>query len=1123
MTNRRLRIMYVALMVIACGIALPTPYRKSVLAQGSSDETALRDVIDRYFATYTAKDIEGMASLWSQTAPNLKPTKDRLQEFFTLNKQIEIRNLRVRELQIKQDRATALITLEVAAVDTLTSKPVLNLGKRTQNLSFVKEGTEWKVQNDASAEATLASELAAAVTKEEREALLAAADPELQTIELRKELVKQAETLRIRSDYPKALAIFEIAEQLAQRNNDQVGIAVVWNQSGLVRFLQADYDAALQRYEKAMAICEALGENDCLTSSLAGIGNVNLWRGDYARATEYFRKQLAVSEAWGNKGRIAVSLTNLGVAQQNQGNYSQALDYHRRSLSILESIGDKTTLPAVLNRIGNINVMRGDLDVAMQYFEKTVALFESIGNKAGVANGFNNIGVVQKMRGDYGSAIKYYQKSLSANEALGNKAGIANGYTNIGTLYRLQGNLGLALEYHQKSLALRESVGDKAGVASTLNDLGTVYSDLGDYPRALAEQEKSFSAWEKLGTKPGIAQTLNNIGDIYQLQGDYDAALTQYQKALQLSEELGAKELTVPILGNIAIAYLAKGDQQRAAEYADRSATLAKQSGYREELWRALSTAGSAYRRLGQPTRAAEAFREAISIIEALRTDASGGEQGQQQAFEKKVSPYYRMVELLADQGNAAEALAYAERAKSRVLLDVLRSGKVNITKAMAVQEKGQEQQIRTTLVSLNNQLVRETQRPKPDPTRLSQLKVDLEKARLEYEDFQTRLYAAHPELQIQRGESARFTINDASTLGATSNTAFLEYVVAGDQTYLFVLTGGTGGSPEVNLFPIPVKRSVLAKQVENFREMLASHNLLIRGPARQAYDLLLRPAQALLRNKSNLIIVPDDVLWELPFQALLTNTNHYLIEQSAISYSPSLTVLREMMARRKVSPASSYDSSSLLALGNPALRQETIERTQFTRGDEKLGPLPEAEREVKTLARLYGSARSEVFIGDEAREDRAKSEAGKFRVLHFATHGIVNNASPMYSYLVLSPGNAKEDGLLEAWELLNMDLKADLVVLSACETARGRVGAGEGMIGLSWALFVAGTPTTVVSQWKVDSASTTELMLEFHRNRLASNSKAQSLRKAMLKLLNGNQYKHPFYWAPFVVVGDPN
>jgi CHAT domain-containing protein len=152
------------------------------------------------------------------------------------------------------------------------------------------------------------------------------------------------------------------------------------------------------------------------------------------------------------------------------------------------------------------------------------------------------------------------------------------------------------------------------------------------------------------------------------------------------------------------------------------------------------------------------------------------------------------------------------------------------------------------------------------------------------------------------------------------------------------------------------------------------------------------------------------------------------------------------------------------------------------------------------------------------------KAEAGRYHVLHLATHGILNDAAPMYSYLLLSttatPGN--EDGLLEAWEVMRLDLKARLVVLSACETARGRIGAGEGVIGLSWALFVAGCPTTVVSQWQVESASTTELMLAFHRNlQPARVSEAEALRQAALQLLRSKSYRHPFFWAPFVVMGD--
>jgi CHAT domain-containing protein len=232
------------------------------------------------------------------------------------------------------------------------------------------------------------------------------------------------------------------------------------------------------------------------------------------------------------------------------------------------------------------------------------------------------------------------------------------------------------------------------------------------------------------------------------------------------------------------------------------------------------------------------------------------------------------------------------------------------------------------------------------------------------------------------------------------------------------------------------------------------------------------------------------------------------------------------MTNRHREGPPNS-GASELLALGNPLLGKETIERARMALRDEKLDPLPEAEEEVKALGVLYGPS-SKVYIGAEAREDRAKAQAGQMRVLHFATHGTLNNAAPMYSHLTLAQGDKNEDGLLEAWELMELDLKADLVVLSACETARGRFGAGEGMIGLTWALFVAGVPSTVVSQWQVESASTRDLMINFHRG-LSSQAgvgktkatKSEALRQAALKVLKNPETSHPFYWAGFVLVGD--
>jgi CHAT domain-containing protein len=234
-------------------------------------------------------------------------------------------------------------------------------------------------------------------------------------------------------------------------------------------------------------------------------------------------------------------------------------------------------------------------------------------------------------------------------------------------------------------------------------------------------------------------------------------------------------------------------------------------------------------------------------------------------------------------------------------------------------------------------------------------------------------------------------------------------------------------------------------------------------------------------------------------------------------------------LRRKNEQPETSSPANTLLAMADPALGTESLARAAIVYRGAKLSSLPETRQEVRALQRLYGASQSEVYTGGDAREDRFKAEAGKFRILHLATHGILDNASPMYSNILLSPGdNSQEDGLLEAREIIQMDLKADLAVLSACETARGRISAGEGVIGLSWAFFVAGTSTTVVSQWKVESVSTAKLMMAFHRARQANDQgastfrTARALQQAELQLLRDPRFRDPVYWAGFVVMGDP-
>jgi CHAT domain-containing protein len=405
-----------------------------------------------------------------------------------------------------------------------------------------------------------------------------------------------------------------------------------------------------------------------------------------------------------------------------------------------------------------------------------------------------------------------------------------------------------------------------------------------------------------------------------------------------------------------------------------------------------------------------------------------------------------------------------------------------------------------------------------------------LKKARSEFEAFRTTLYATHPELRVQRGEIRPVSLDDVADLIPDTRTALLDFIVTDENAHLFVLTKDASAQPTLDTYTIKIERKSLAEKVERFRRRMKNRDYAFQALSKELYSLLLKPAQKQLQGKTNLIISPDNVLWDLPFQVLLSQESRYLIENAAISYTPSLSVLREVRLAKKNKQAPA--KASLLALGNPDLGNQSIETAKFVKMDIELHPLPEAATQVRALGRLYGPTLSKVYTGPTAREELVKEQSARYRILHLATHGILNDLSPMYSHVMLSqtPTKNEEDGLLEAWEMMNLDLNADLVVLSACETARGRVGAGEGVIGMTWALFVAGCPRTVVSQWKVEASSTTALMVEFHKRfktryggRQPAVSTAEAMRQAALKVMRNPKHAHPFYWGGFVVVGDGN
>jgi CHAT domain-containing protein len=381
---------------------------------------------------------------------------------------------------------------------------------------------------------------------------------------------------------------------------------------------------------------------------------------------------------------------------------------------------------------------------------------------------------------------------------------------------------------------------------------------------------------------------------------------------------------------------------------------------------------------------------------------------------------------------------------------------------------------------------------------------------------FQARLAAAHPELLLRAGPPQTLTPRSLNTLVPADGLAYLEYVVVGNDIGVFILRGnGATTEHEPEFVSLSVSADELRAKVEQFHSALAGRHPDYEALGRELYRLLIVPVASELQNIWTLCIIPDEFLWTLPFQALVTTRGDFLIQKYSLYYAPSLTVLNEMTLRGR---QQSYEES-LIAFGNPAIES-----------DEKLShdvhPLPETETEVAAVAAAVPTHVKTVLVGAQAEEKTFKALAPQYATIHLATHGVLDNRDPLNSYLLLTrtDTDSENDGLLKASEIIDMHLNTDLAVLSACETGNGRISPGEGVMGMSWAFLAAGARSVLVSQWRVNSVSTSRLMTNFYQalaRRTDSNSrnKSQALREASLSLLKDRRYRHPFYWAGFVLV----
>ena len=821
----------------------------------------------------------------------------------------------------------------------------------------------------------------------------------------------------------------------------------------------------------------------------------------------------------------------------------------------------------ILSDLGILSFIQEDYAAARSYSEESVSLAASLKDsdapaaawpdEFGLAEALSTLGELAGREGNISQALNDLQRSLTLYQELNNAKSsydyyLADVYASLGRVYMSAGDNVQALAVLSKALIISKTLKNPQQEASRLNDIGFLYLEQEDYAQARAKFEESLSIYRLRKNQREESRVLLNLGVIEQREARYDEALVLFKSSLEAAIATNA-DVRIAAGEGIGVALAGKKDFAAALQVLDESLALAREIKDRtrqtELLWRSAeiryemedyayslqlaqtaldlaqqihspkliylvtTTIGQLYAALNKNELAIQTLKEAVEQAEAMRDQVAGQEESRQMFLENKISSFNSLIELLIRQGNVLDALVYAERAKGRVLLDVLRSGRSDIAKRLTPSEKEQTQLLNRKISDINDQI---RTAESADSSSAVSLYRRLDAARLEYQSFQNALYVARPDLRLRSGRTAPLSSEDIKYL-TLNNCAYLEYVVSKEHVYVFVLRkkSGTDGF-ELKVVTLARKSADLAQKTNLFHQRLADRHPEFADLSRELYKALIEPVVQHLRGVSSICIIPDAFLWNVPFQALMRDTSHYLVEDYALSYATSLSVLREMT---KESGGVETRERNLIAFGNPVIGKDE-------RPNEELCPLPEAETEVRTIGKKYGPA-AKVLIGREASEKSFQALAPTYTVIHLATHGVLDNRQPLYSHLLLTKSNddADNDGRLEAREIMNMDLRADLAVLSACETANGRIREGEGVVGMSWAFFVAGTRSIVVSQWKVNSASTSQLMMGFYQalespKTLSKLKKAEALQTAGLKLLKDPQYRHPFYWAGFVLIG---
>lgn len=944
--------------------------------------------------------------------------------------------------------------------------------------------------------------------------------------------------------------------------------------------------AALPEFEQALALFRKEGDRKGEAITIGLIGNCYKKFGEHQKALDYLQRALAMKRELGDRVEEGKTLSHLGLLYWEMSQYPQAIDHFNKAIAIGHNLGDRILEASARNNLGLVYDELGDYRRSLEEYNHALELYRlaqsQLGTNAtierGISDAIGNLGGDRLLLGEYAEALRYYQQSLAIDERLKLKPGMSLDLQNIGLSFTGMGRSPEALQSFDQSIKLASEAGLKKEEADSRKGKGSALLQLGKYDEASDQYRQALQVYEQAGLKQQLVEGLSDLGNLETRLGDVASAEKDFRRALDVSRAINhPRGVTYSLIALGDLEWRRKRYNEAAALYRDalagateandRSAMasahlqlaltyrdlkrfeeaaaevrpaleiaratqarpleaaalfvqgeLTRAAGHEEDAlkqfvageeivhqiadpelsWRLSFARGQTLEALKRNEEALTAYETAVKTIELVRSGLRE-ERFRAGYLEDKYQVYVALVQLLLKLGRADEAFVFAEKLRARSYLDMLSRGQPPIRNEA---QRQTESSLQNRIRELQHKLEEENAKLKPEQKRqaLDLFSKEMGDAERDYENFLDDLRRTEPAYAAVRALSVPSGKEVEQRLPA--NTALIEYVVGEQNLVIFVLT------PDgLRARTVPLRAIDLEARVDTLRDLMLHKNTNEwKLPAAGLYRTLIAPIEEAgwLQGIKQLYIIPHSILHYVPFAVLArgvrTGSDRVLIDDYVLAYLPAAAALVYADKPKR-------SSSSVLAMAPSSTR------LQFT------------QRESQSVSDLFPRQHM-LLVGSQATESSFKRLADRYDVIHLATHGYFNKLNPLLSGVTLEP-DAREDGRLDVHEILELKLNAELVTLSACDTALGsgyfaEVPAGDDLLGLTRAFLFAGSPSVLASLWEVNDRSAVQLMHSFY-GQLRVSDKATALAKAQREMRAHGLYRHPYYWGAFTLVGQMN